>query len=193
MQYKPSISPEELERLPLAAFGGIITVVDSLGTVFDNAIRYLARQKVIGFDTETRPSFVPRVHYGTALLQLSGKERAFLFRVGKLGMPRKLCRILSSEKIVKVGAAVRDDIRGLQRYSSFRDAAFVDLQHMAEQFGITDKAVKKLSGIILGVRISKNQQLSNWEADSLNDAQTLYAATDAWICREMYMELIHHG
>lgn len=193
MQYKESISLEELEHLPLVAFGGKITVVDTLGPAFDNAIRYLKRQKVIGFDTETRPSFVPHVHYGTALLQLSGKERAFLFRVGKLGMPRKLCLLLSSDRIVKVGAAVRDDIRGLQRYTPFKDAAFVDLQQMAEQYGINDKAVKKLSGIILGVRISKNQQLSNWEAEKLNEAQTLYAATDAWICREMYLKLIHNG
>ena len=133
------------------------------------------------------------VHYGTALLQLSGKERAFLFRVGKLGMPRRLCRILSSEKIVKVGAAVRDDIRGLQRYNSFKGNAFVDLQQKAEEYGITDKAVKKLSGIILGVRISKSQQLSNWEAETLGEAQKLYAATDAWICREMYLKLIHNG
>ena len=193
MLYKESISPEELEHLPLAAFGGKITVVDTLGPSFDNAIRYLKRQKVVGFDTETRPSFVPHVHYGTALLQLSGKERAFLFRVGRLGMPRKLCRILSSDKIVKVGAAVRDDIRGLQRYSPFKDAAFVDLQQLAGEYGISDKAVKKLSGIILGVRISKNQQLSNWEADTLNEAQELYAATDAWVCREMYLKLKQNG
>ncbi len=191
MPYKESINPKELECLPLAAFSGKIIVVDAPGPAFENAIRYLKRQKVIGFDTETRPSFVPRVHYGTALLQLSGKERAFLFRVGKLGMPRKLCRILSSDKIIKVGAAVRDDIRGLQRYAPFKDAAFVDLQQMAEEYGITDKAVKKLSGIILGVRISKAQQLSNWEAEALNEAQALYAATDAWVCREMYLKLIH--
>ena len=193
MQYRESISPEELERLPLVAFEGKITVIDTLGSAFDNAVRYLKRQKVIGFDTETRPSFLPRVHYGTALLQLSGKGHAFLFRLCRLGLPRKLCQILSSEKIIKVGAAVRDDIRGLQRYTPFKDAAFVDLQKMAEEFGITDKALKKLSGIILDVRISKNQQLSNWEAETLNPAQELYAATDAWICREMYMKLIHNG
>ncbi len=193
MQYKESISPEELEQLPQAAFGGKITVVEAEGPAFDNAIRYLKRQRVIGFDTETRPSFVAHVHYGTALLQLSGKERAFLFRVGKLGMPRRLCRILSSEKIVKVGAAVRDDIRGLQRYNSFKGNAFIDLQQKAEEYGITDKAVKKLAGIILGVRISKSQQLSNWEAETLGEAQKLYAATDAWICREMYLKLMHNG
>ena len=193
MQYKPSISPAELEQLPAAAFEGKITVVDGPGPDFDAAIRYLKRQRVIGFDTETRPSFVPHVRYETALLQLSGKERAFLFRVCKLGMPRKLCMLLSSPTIIKVGAAVRDDIRGLQRYNPFQDRSFVDLQQMAEQYGICDKAVKKLSGLILGVRISKAQQLSNWEAETLADAQQLYAATDAWVCREMYLKLIHNG
>lgn len=190
MPYRESISQEELERLPLTAFDGKIIVVDQLGPVFDAAIRYLKRQRVIGFDTETKPVFQPhQPRPETALLQLSGKSKAFLFRTNKIGMPRKLCMLLSSPRIIKVGAAVRDDIHGLQRFTAFRDQAFVDLQQMVESFGITDKSVKKMTGIILGARISKSQQCSNWEADTLSEPQALYAATDAWICREMYLKL----
>ena len=193
MAFKECITPEELEVLPYAAFGGKITVVDTLGPTFDAAIRYLKRQRVIGFDTETKPVFTPhQPRPETALLQLAGKERAFLFRTISLGMPRKLVMLLTSKQIIKVGAAVRDDVLGLKRLTGFEGQSFVDLQQMVESYGIKDKSVKKMSGIILGVRISKAQQLSNWEAEELNEAQQLYAATDAWICREMYMKLVHN-
>ena len=194
MQYKESISPEDMEGLPLAAFEGKIFIIDRVGPEFDEAIRYLKRQRVIGFDTETRPTFTPhQPRPETALLQLSGKGKAFLFRINRMGMPRKLCMLLSSEKIIKVGAAVKDDVRGLQRHAGFKEQAFVDLQQKVGEYGILDKSVKKMSAIIMGVRISKAQQLSNWEAETLSEPQALYAATDAWVCREMYMKLIHNG
>lgn len=101
-------------------------------------------------------------------------------------MHERLCRILSAEKIIKVGAAVHDDVRGLQKYRNFDAKGFVDLQKMVWEYGIKDKSVKKMAAIILGVRISKTQQLSNWEAEVLSESQMLYAATDAWVCREMY-------
>ena len=107
-----------------------------------------------------------------------------------MGMNRRLCNLLSSEKIIKVGAAVRDDIRGLQKYQDFTPRSFVDLQSMVGDYGIRDKSVKKMTAIILGFRISKTQQLSNWEAESLSESQVKYAATDAWVCREMYIKLL---
>ena len=105
-------------------------------------------------------------------------------------MDDRLCRIMASEKIIKVGAAVHDDLRGLQRYCQFEPSNFIDLQKIVWEYGIKDKSVKKMSAIILGVRISKTQQLSNWEAEILSEQQRLYAATDAWICREMYNKLM---
>jgi ribonuclease D len=124
-----------------------------------------------------------------ALVQLSGKDEAFLFRVQKLGMLGKLCHIFADPFILKVGAASSDDVRGLQRIQPFTERRFVDLQKMVWEYGIKDKSVKKMAAIILGVRISKTQQLSNWEAPVLSEAQLKYAATDAWICREMYLKL----
>ena len=101
-----------------------------------------------------------------------------------------MCAVLSNPNIMKVGAAVHDDVRGLQYHSKFEAKNFVDLQKIVCEWGIKDKSVKKMSAIILGCRISKTQQLSNWEADELSGAQKMYAATDAWICREMYMKLL---
>lgn len=190
--YKISINPEEIEQLPPASFPGKIEVIDSIGLDFFRAIRYLKRQTVIGFDTESRPCFSPgQPHYGVSLLQLSGKERAFLFRIKLMGdIPKALRKILSDENIIKVGAAVNDDVRGLEKHHDFTPKAFVDLQKNVWEYGIKDKSVKKMAAIIMGIRISKTQQLSNWEAEKLSDAQQAYAATDAWVCREMYLKLL---
>ena len=174
-----------------AGFPGRIHVIDSVGSEFNNAVKYLRSQKVIGFDTETRPCFsASQPRYGVALLQLSGPDRAYLFRINVIGMHRRLCNLLSNAKVIKVGAAVTDDIRGLQRYQEFTPRAFVDLQKIVWEWGIRDKSVKKMSAIILGFKISKTQQLSNWEADELSESQIRYAATDAWVCREMFLKLI---
>ena len=189
--FNESITPEEIGKLEMAAFKGRIHVITEVGPAFDRAIRYLRREKVIGFDTETRPTFMPRQpRYDVSLLQLSGSEHAYLFRINKLGMHKRLCSLLSDPNIIKVGAAVHDDIRGLQKHSQFNAGGFVDLQKEVAQWGIRDKSVKKMAGIILGIRISKSQQLSNWEAECLSDAQQLYAATDAWVCLEMYRKLL---
>ena len=191
VSFKESISAEDLEKLELASFPGKIFVIDAVGAEFNRAVNYLRTQKIIGFDTETRPCFSPdQPRYGVALLQLSGPGRAYLFRIKGTGMHRRLCNLLSNDRIIKVGAAVNDDIRGLQRYRDFEPRAFVDLQKIVPEFGIKDKSVKKMTAIILGFKISKSQQLSNWEAETLSEAQAKYAATDAWVCREMYLRLM---
>lgn len=189
--YISSIAADDIDRLDQAAFPGAIHVIENVGSDFNNAIKYLRTQKIIGFDTETRPCFsASQPRYGVALLQLSGPDRAYLFRINKMGMHRRLCNLLSNEKVIKVGAAVTDDIRGLQKYSGFTPAAFVDLQKIVGDYGIRDRSVKKMTAIILGFRISKAQQLSNWEAETLSESQIKYAATDAWVCREMYLKLM---
>jgi ribonuclease D len=189
--FQVSISPEEIAALELASFPGEIVLVDAEDEVYDQAIRYLKRQKVLGFDTETRPTFSPDQHStGTALLQLSGNGKAFLFRLKKCGLPRSLASILANPGIVKAGAATLDDVRGLQKITKFSPKGFVDLQNLVGEYGIRDKSVKKMAAIILGVKISKAQQLSNWEAEKLSESQQKYAATDAWVCREMYLKLM---
>lgn len=189
--FQISISPEEIAALELASFPGEIVVIDEDGEALDQAVRYLKRQKVLGFDTESRPTFSPDQRpCGTALLQLSGGGKAFLFRVKKCGLPRSLASVLASPFIKKVGAATLDDVRGLQKITRFQPRGFVDLQKIVWEYGIRDMSVKKMAAIILGCKISKAQQLSNWEAEHLSEGQQRYAATDAWICREMYLRLL---
>ncbi len=186
-----SITPEELGKLDYVSFPGRIYVIDSVGAEFNRAVAYLRSQKIIGFDTETRPCFGPnQPRYDVSLLQLSGPGKAFLFRLNRIGMHRRLCNLLADRRILKVGAAIHDDIRSLQKLHDFKADGFVDLQKIVGEYGIRDKSVKKMAAIILGFRISKTQQLSNWETESLSEQQEMYAATDAWVCREMYLKLM---
>lgn len=189
--YKKNITPEEIEPMELAVFPGKIKVITKEGRDYRHAIKHLGEQRFIGFDTETKPVFSPhqpRPH--TALLQLSSEKEAFLFRLHSLGLPQDLADILADPHITKVGAAVYDDIRGLQHYNKFEAKRFMDLQHLGSEYGIEDKSVRKMSAIILGLKVSKAQQCSNWEAEELSPAQQQYAATDAWICEKMYKALL---
>ena len=186
-----SITPQQIEKLEYASFPGKIYVIDSVGAEFNRAVTYLRAQKIIGFDTETRPCFSQsQPKTGVALLQLSGPDKAFLFRINKMGMHRRLCNLLANSNVIKVGAAIHDDIRGLQKHNGFTPSSFVDLQKIVWEWGIRDKSVKKMAAIILGFRISKTQQLSNWETETLSESQLKYAATDAWVCRQMYLKLL---
>ena len=189
--FKISVAPEEIENLPLGSFPGEIHVISRAGREYNRAIAYLRAQKMIGFDTETRPVFEPhKPHNHVALLQLSGPDHAFLFRINLLGMRKRLWAILADKDIIKIGAACRDDVRGLKHYGDFKELGYVDLQKIGWEWGIKDKSVKKMAANILGVRISKAQQLSNWEAEQLSEPQKMYAATDAWVCLEMYKKLL---
>ena len=191
MIFNPTISPEEIEKLKQAEFIGEIHVVDKLDYDYEAAIEYLRNQKIIGFDTETKPVFQANAkRNGVALLQLSGADKAFIFRLTSIGMPESLCRILATKKIAKVGAAVNEDIRGLLRYTTFTPKGFVDLQNIGINWGIKEKSVRKMAAIILGMRVSKSQQLSNWEAEELTHGQINYAAIDAWVCQQMYLKLL---
>ena len=191
MTFLPHIETEQIEKLPFADFKGNIILVENQDRLYGDAIRALRAEKVIGFDTETKPCFVAHAQKNRmALLQLSTETAAYIFRLQQLGLPEELCSILSDPAIIKVGAAVRDDIHGLNSYSAFRPGGFIDLQTLAEKFGIMEKSVRKMSAIILGIRVSKSQQLSNWESSRLSDAQMRYAAIDAWVCRQMYVKLM---
>ncbi len=192
MAFASTVTVDEIEALEVASFPGEITVVPNAHCEeFDKAIEYLSSQEVIGFDTETKPCFVPKVPRNKmAILQLSGADRAYIFRLQQVGVPPKLAALLGNPKVLKIGAAVHDDIRGLQEYRRFIPKGFVDLQRLAPTYGIEEKSVRKMSAIILKKRVSKSQQLSNWESSHLSDAQLRYAAIDAWICREMYYKLM---
>lgn len=186
--FPPNIEKEELNTLPLGHFPGEIHMVDSAAGV-RKAMRYLTREAVLGFDTETRPSFKKGRQNQTSILQLSTNFHAVLIRIASVGLTDEVIRLLEDREIIKVGVAVHDDIIDLQRVRSFSPGGFIDLQDYVTAFGIESKGLSKLAGIVLGFRISKSQQVSNWESRPLTAAQKLYAATDAWVPFRIYHEL----
>ena len=186
--YRESIDKDELAELPLIQFEGNITLVESKED-YQASLDYLSQQTLLGFDTETKPAFKKGVVYEVALLQLATEERAFLFRLNKIGLPNGLKNILENPEIQKIGVAIRDDIKGLQKLNHFKPGGFIELQDHVKDFGIQDFSLKKLSAIVLGFRISKAQRVTNWEAPDLTEAQLIYAATDAWISHRIFESL----
>ena len=188
--FQQHISNEDTAKLPAVLFEGPIVIVDDEKQV-EAACRDLASSPVLGFDTETRPSFQPGVTYRVSLLQLSSAERCYLFRLNRIPLAKPILQLLENKQVLKIGADVAGDLRSLRQIRHFRDAGFVDLQTIAPQWGIGEKSLRKLSAIVLGQRVSKAQRLSNWEAATFTDKQKLYAATDAWVCTAIYDRLLH--
>ena len=184
------ISNEQTALLPAVEFRGEIRIVEHERDIAA-ACKTLAEQPVIGFDTETRPSFRPGISYRVSLLQLSTPQLCFLFRLNKIPLAKPILQVLETDSILKIGADVAGDIRSLLALRRFRPGGFVDLQQLAPDWGIEEKSLRKLSAIVLGKRVSKAQRLSNWEAAQLTEKQMRYAATDAWICPEIYRTLQH--
>lgn len=187
-EFIPSISNDDIKDLPVAGFEGKIVIVTTPEQL-EEACRVLSEESIIGFDTETRPSFKVGVSYNVSLIQLSTATTCYLIRLGSVKMERCLMHLLESRKTLKVGVDVQGDIRNLNKIRHFRAGGFVELQSEVEKYGIEDKSLRKMAAIILGVGVSKAQRLSNWEARELTAAQLRYAATDAWICLEMYRKL----
>jgi ribonuclease D len=188
---KTNITAEELNLLPLKAFDGkvsLITDADKLSTV----VKEIEKHDVVGFDTETRPSFKRGQSYKVALLQLAIPNKVFLIRIHQTGLPKEVISIFENPDIIKAGVAIHDDIKALQKISKFQPVSFIELSAMAKASGLQVESVKKLAGLLLGFRISKSAQTSNWEAPALTEKQIEYAATDAWVCLEIYQHLKRH-
>ena len=183
------ISNEQTALLPAVEFRGEIRIVEHERDIAA-ACKTLAEQPVIGFDTETRPSFRPGVTFRVSLLQLSTPTVCYLFRLNKIPLAKPILQLLEDRRILKIGADVAGDLRSLRQIRHFRDGGFVDLQGIAPEWGSGEKSLRKLSAIVLGRRVSKAQRLSNWEAATLTDKQQLYAATDAWVCTRIYEQLL---
>ena len=178
-----------LADLPRVLFPGRIEVIVSERDA-ERAVKFLMKQLVLGLDTETRPSFKVGRQYQVALLQVCSDEICFLFRLNRIGLPQCLIHLLEDKKITKIGLSWHDDLRSLQQRKQFKAGTFVELQQLAGEMGIVDMSLQKLYANIFGEKISKGQQLTNWEADNLTEAQKLYAATDAWACIRLYNEML---
>lgn len=182
------IDKAAIQTLPVTFFEGEVIVVDKPEMVAD-AAAYLRQHTVLGVDTEARPSFTRGVHYPTALVQIATLERCYLFRLTHVGMPAEIAEIFANPDICKVGLAFKDDITGLRRRRDFKPANCVDLQSMVCKYGIMELGLQKIFAIIFGKKISKSQQLTNWENSHLTPEQARYASTDAWATLSIYLAL----
>jgi ribonuclease D len=185
---KKTITHEEINELPLKAFEGEVEVIED-GRRLANAFDEVSSAKVIGFDTETKPVFVRGHQNKVALMQIALPEKVFLIRLNKTGIQKEIIQFLENENIGKAGVALRDDIKALQRLKPFEPGGVIEIADLAKKAGLEIEGVKKLTGLLLGFRISKSVQTSNWEAATLNEKQILYAATDAWVCLQIYNKL----
>lgn len=183
-----TISKEQLLDFPQEVFSGRILVVQTESEA-EKACAYLSKSDAIGFDTETRPAFRKGVTHQIALMQLSTEDTCFLFRLNVIGLPDCLANILVDPKIKKIGLSLKDDFMAIHKRKSLVPSNFVDLQTFVKDYGIEDNGLQRIYGILFEKRISKGQRLTNWEADTLSDAQKMYAAIDAWACLRIFNEL----
>lgn len=186
--FQPKITKEEINRLPVEIFSGKIVVVDTTEKEI-KALNELSCTKIIGLDTETKPSFRRGIVHKISLLQVATENVCYLFRLHKIGLSVQLRAFLSNPDIIKVGLSLRDDLNGLLKQQNFKPQGFVDIQHIVLQYGILELSLQKVYAIIFGKKISKSQRLSNWEQDELSSAQQQYAAIDAWATRQIYLRL----
>lgn len=170
---------------PLTHFEGEVVVVDT-PSLLEQATGEIARLPAVGFDTESRPSFKRGETHSVALIQFATDSKAWLVRTCKLGLTPSVIALLESGTPTKIGASLRDDTLRLHALSPFTPHGFFELQTAMQQIGIKELSVRKMAERLLGFRISKRQQLSNWENDALTEAQQRYAATDAWVCYRLY-------
>ena len=188
MSYNAHIDKNEISTMPTVTFEGRIITIDTPQAV-DQAIMALSNEAYVGIDTETRPSFRKGVQHDVSLIQLSTPDTCFLIRLNRTGMPDSLVKFLENKQIAKIGLSLHDDYQGLCKRRKFKAGNFIDLQKEVGQYGIEEMSLQKIFAIIFGQRISKSQQLTNWENDVLTDKQKIYAATDAWACLKIYNEL----
>ncbi|MCH5227613.1 MAG: 3'-5' exonuclease domain-containing protein 2 [Muribaculaceae bacterium] len=186
-----TISKDKLASLPIAGYPGKIVMIDNQKKL-EQAVKNLNSMPVIGFDTETRPSFRRGQSYKVALIQLATPECCYLFRTNEIGYPKELIEILENPGITKVGLSVHDDFLHLRRVTEIEPHGFIDLQSYVKEFKIADNSLSRLYGILFGERISKGQRLTNWEQAELTESQQAYAALDAYACIRIY-EFLKEG
>ena len=186
-----TITKEEISTLPVEEFAGRIIVIQTKAEA-DKAVEYLMKYNLVGFDTETRPSFKKGQYYKVSLIQISTDDTCFLFRLNYIGFPESLKQFVSSPEVTKIGLSLRDDFGALRKRSSVEPVNFIDLQSIVGSYGIDAASLQKIYAILFKKKISKGQRLSNWEADVLTEPQKKYAALDAWACLTIYKHLNNH-
>jgi ribonuclease D len=190
--FKQEVTRDEINELPLFRYEGRAKVVSTTKEL-DEALRELLRHPVIGFDTESRPSFRKGEYYPISLVQMAVPDCVYLIRTNKTGFTPGFKALFENPSIIKAGISILDDLRELQKLAQFTPTNVVDLNQVAQTAGAKNIGVRSLSAIFLEIRISKSQQTSNWERDTLSSSQIAYAATDAWVCLQLFEKLERWG
>ncbi len=188
MPLQERISTEEVNALPMQAYEGEIVLIDSKEQV-EKAVLEIEQYSIVGFDTESRPAFKKGESHPVSLLQFATPKKVYLFRVNLVGMPAPISRLLSNPNLTKLGIALHDDIKDLRKLGVANPQGYQDIHSFIKDKGVINTGLRKLAAMILGFRISKTQQTSNWENTVLNERQQTYAATDAWVCLKIYEKL----
>ncbi len=187
--FLPNISKDEINRLDLVHYTGKIQLVED-EKHFESVFDQIHQHSFVGFDTETKPSFHKGEKNHVSLVQIAIPDHVYLLRIHKTGLKNELLSFLENDQILKVGVAIRNDAKELQQINHFRAGGFLELPDVTTKIGIEAKGLRSLAAIILKGRISKAAKITNWEAERLSDKQLTYAATDAWVCMQMYQRLI---
>lgn len=181
-----AISREEMANLPIRRYEGEVCVVATPHDL-ERALADIRRESVAGFDTETRPAFTKGESYLPCLVQVATARRVYLFQLRRPEVFDALAELLQESRIAKVGVALAHDLRTLRLVFPFIEDNVVDLGIVARRSGLGQTGVRNLAGMFLGIRIPKGTKTSNWAALHLSAQQITYAATDAWVCRELFL------
>lgn len=185
-----NISKADINLLPLKSFEGKITIVSSDKDAV-RALKYLEKESYIGFDSESKPAFKKGEINPIALIQLAGKNEVFIFRILETGVFPQLKKILEDSDIMKISQSADFELKKLKREKDIDCRNFIDLEKIAKKINSSQHSLRGLVAIFLNFRISKTSQQSNWERKILTAKQILYAATDAWVTREVFEEMNH--
>jgi len=183
-KYK-KLSKNEINSLPQIKFNGDVEVLSSNDNV-QAAVNYLMNYDLIGFDTETKPTFVKGPLNPPSILQLACIDKVYIFQLDNESLYKKLFPILSNENITKCGVSVDRDLIELMYLSPFNPLSFVDLGNIARDNNVPHHGLRGLVAMFLKHRISKGAQISDWSKTVLSQSQITYAATDAWISLKLF-------
>ena len=187
MILKRKLEKQEINALPLKAYGGEIFIINTLQDV-KTSCSILQKENILGFDTETRPAFHKGEYYAPSIIQLAGEKSVYIFQLHQVGFCKPLKQLLSNRGVLKCGVAIKHDLSQLNLLSEFIPRGFVDLGELARKSLVPHHGLRGLAAYFLHFRISKQAQLSNWNIKTLKKKQIIYAATDAWLGRELYLK-----
>ena len=189
---KKKITKKEINDLPVIYFKGKIHLCDNEKKINDAAIK-LNKEKIIGFDTETKPSFKKGEYFHPSLIQLATENDAYLFQLNKNQKIFKILKIFENSNIIKTGVAIERDVKDLNKIFTFKPKNFVELSTIAKNNDIENLGLRSLTALFFESKLSKKEQISNWAKNNLTESQIKYAATDAWISRKLYICFLELG